>query len=314
MNAIEVHQVHKSFGKVTALAGVDLAVPQGEVLGLLGHNGAGKTTLVRILATLLAPDSGRVVINGHDVVREPVAVRRQIGLAGQHAAIDDALTGRENLELVGTLYRLGKATVGVRAREILERLSLDDAADRPVRTYSGGMRRRLDVGASLVGRPSVLLLDEPSTGLDPVARLELWGLIRDLTADGTTVLLTTQALEEADYLARDIVVLQHGSVIAHGTTAELKARLGHTAITVVIEDHADLARAGGLLAGISAGEPEIDTATTSVVIRMAEGSSGLATAVRLLDDARISIADIGVRAPSLEDVYLSLTDAKGALR
>ncbi|MEC3952031.1 ATP-binding cassette domain-containing protein [Nocardia sp. CDC153] len=307
MQAIEVEAVEKSFGKLKALAGVDFQVAAGSVLGLLGHNGAGKTTLVRILATLLPPDGGRVRVGGYDVTRYPIAARRLVGLAGQHAAVDEALTGRENLQLVGRLYRLSARETARRSDEVLEQLSLTEAAGRPVRTYSGGMRRRLDLGASLVGRPAVLLLDEPSTGLDPAARLELWGLVRDMAERGTAVLLTTQTLEEADYLAEDIVVLDHGQVVAHGTPAELKARLGDQTITVTLSDRADLTEAVSLLRPLSSAAPSEDRVLSTVTLQTPGGSAGLAGAVRVLDDARIDLADVTVRAPSLEDVYLSLT-------
>jgi ABC-2 type transport system ATP-binding protein len=231
---IEATGVGKSFGKTRALDGLDLAVAENRVTGLLGPNGAGKTTLIRILATLLKPDEGQVRVAGYDVVAQPLAVRRAIGLAGQYAVVDETLTGRENLEMTGQLYRLSHRTARQRAAEVLDRLSLTDAADRPVRTYSGGMRRRLDLGASLVGRPPVLLLDEPTTGLDPAARNELWAYIRDLVAEGATLLLTTQLLEEADHLADDIVIINHGTVVAHGSPDELKARLGGERVETVV--------------------------------------------------------------------------------
>jgi ABC-2 type transport system ATP-binding protein len=231
---IEATGVQKSFGKTRALGGLDLAVAQNQVTGLLGPNGAGKTTLIRILATLLRPDKGQVRVAGYDVTAQPFAVRRAIGLAGQYAVADETLTGRENLEMTGQLYRLSRRVARKRAAEVLDRLSLTTAADRPVRTYSGGMRRRLDLGASLVGRPPVLLLDEPTTGLDPAARNELWAYIRDLVAEGATLLLTTQLLEEADQLADDIVIIDHGTVVAHGTPDELKARLGGERVETVV--------------------------------------------------------------------------------
>ena len=237
---IEVSGVRKAFGETQALDGVDLQVPPATVLGLLGPNGAGKTTLVKVLATLLRPDAGWAKVDGLDVVRQPVAVRSVIGLAGQYAAVDEVLTGRENLEMVGRLYRLSPKDAKVRAEEALERLNLADAADRSVRTYSGGMRRRLDLGASLVGRPRVLILDEPTTGLDPRTRMELWEFIQQLVRDGTTVLLTTQYLEEADALAESIVVIDHGTVIARGTSDELKSQLGGDVLEVGIHRAEDM--------------------------------------------------------------------------
>jgi len=232
---IEATGVQKSFGETRALGGLDLAVAENRVTGLLGPNGAGKTTLIRILATLLRPDRGQARVAGYDVTAQPFAVRRAIGLAGQYAVVDETLTGRENLEMTGQLYRLSRRVARERAAEVLDRLSLTTAADRSVRSYSGGMRRRLDLGASLAGRPPVLLLDEPTTGLDPAARNELWAYIRDLVAEGTTLLLTTQLLEEADQLADDIVIINHGTVVAHGTPDELKARLGgERAETIVV--------------------------------------------------------------------------------
>jgi daunorubicin resistance ABC transporter ATP-binding subunit len=231
---IEATGVEKAFGRTRALRGMDLAVAENQVTGLLGPNGAGKTTLIRILATLLKPDKGQVRVGGYDVIAQPYAVRKTIGLAGQYAVVDETLTGRENLEMTGRLYRLTRADARKQAAHVLERLSLADAADRPVRTYSGGMRRRLDLGASLVGRPRVLLLDEPTTGLDPAARNELWAYIRDMVAEGTTVLLTTQQLEEADQLAGDIVIINHGAVVAHGTPDKLKARIGGDRVEMTV--------------------------------------------------------------------------------
>ena len=239
---IEVEGLHKAFGETRALDGVDLCVPAATVLGLLGPNSAGKTTLVKVLATLLEPDAGWARVAGRDVVREPTAVRSMIGLAGQYAAVDEVLTGRENLELVGRLYRLSAPEARRRAEAALEQLSLTDAADRPVRTYSGGMRRRLDLGASLVGRPRILILDEPTTGLDPRTRMELWAFIQQLVRDGTTVLLTTQYLEEADELAESIVVIDHGRVIARGTSDELKSQLGGDVLEVGVEEVGDVDR------------------------------------------------------------------------
>jgi daunorubicin resistance ABC transporter ATP-binding subunit len=277
---IEAEQVVKSFRRTRALRGVDLAVPEGQVTGLLGPNGAGKTTLVRILATLVKPDSGRARVAGQDVAANPRTVRRAIGLAGQYALVDETLTGRENLEMTARLYHLGRADARRQAAAVLDRLSLADAADRPVRTYSGGMRRRLDLGASLVGRPRVLLLDEPTTGLDPAARNELWAFIRDLVAEGATLLLTTQLLEEADRLATDIVIIDHGAVVAYGTPEKLKDQLGYDLVQVTVgPDHV--------------------------------GAAGAVPAVvRALDQANVPVTDVIVRRPSLDDIFLALTGSR----
>ncbi len=261
---IEVEDLRRSFKDTVALAGVDCAVAEGQLIGLLGPNGAGKTTLLRILSTLLPPDGGRASVAGYDVVRQPMAVRRSIGLAGQFAAVDETLTGRENLEMVGLLYRLGRKEARRRAAEVLERLALDEAGDRMVKTYSGGMRRRLDLGASLVGRPRVLLLDEPTTGLDPRNRLSLWSYLRDLVNDGTSVLLTTQYLDEADQLAEEIVVIDHGRVIATGTPAELKGRLGGDVLELAVTDVARLDEVARVLARVSGEEPTVDRSAARV--------------------------------------------------
>jgi ABC-2 type transport system ATP-binding protein len=303
---IEVEGVSKSFGETRALIGVDLSVPAGTVQGLLGPNGAGKTTLVRILATLLAPDAGRARIAGVDVQHDPNTVRSLIGLAGQYAAVDETLTGRENLVMVGRLYRLEKKLAKARAEESLERLGLVEAADRPVKTYSGGMRRRLDLGASLVGRPQVLILDEPTTGLDPRTRLDMWSFIRDLVGQGTTVLLTTQYLEEADQLADHIVVIDRGQVIAAGTSDELKARLGSTLIEVEVAP-ADLDRTTAALADVGCGPAAIDTVASRITIPVCDPVPDLMAALRILDQAAITPRDLGLRRPSLDDVFLTLT-------
>jgi len=304
---IDVRQITKSFGDVHALTGVDLQVEAGTVLGLLGPNGAGKTTLVNVLATLHKPDSGTAKIGGLDVVRDAVAVRTVIGLAGQFAAVDEVLTGRENLTMVGRLYRLGRRDAARRANEVLERLGLSDAADRPVRTYSGGMRRRLDLGASLVGKPSVLILDEPTTGLDPRTRLDLWAFIKDLVAEGTTLLLTTQYLEEADHLADSIVVIDHGAVVARGTSEELKARLGGDVLEVRLVDDAQLDQAAAILATLHGDRPVVTRDERRVTIAARDGASSLLAGVRLLDEAHLVLDDVALRRPSLDDVFLTLT-------
>jgi daunorubicin resistance ABC transporter ATP-binding subunit len=310
--AIEVEDVKKAFGSTTALAGVDLAVEAGTVLALLGRNGAGKTTLVRILATLLAPDAGRLCIAGLDVVHEAPIVRSLIGLAGQFAAVDDTLSGRENLELVGRLYGLPRREARARAYGVLERLGLADAGDQLVRTYSGGMRRRLDLGASLVGRPLVLILDEPSTGLDPRARIELWSLIDELVGDGTTLLLTTQYLEEADRLADRVAVIERGSMIAEGTPDALKQLVGGDVLEVHATRPADLERVAGLLGGLGSGQPVVDVRDQRVTLPTAGHVATLLAAARRLEDAGVVIADIAIRRPSLDDVFLSLTAPDGA--
>jgi len=309
---IQVDGVQKSFGSTTALAGVDLAVEGGTVLALLGRNGAGKTTLVRILATLLTPDAGRVRLAGFDVKRDAPVVRSLIGLAGQFAAVDATLSGRENLELVGRLYGVGRREARTRAYEVLERLGLLDAGDQLVRTYSGGMRRRLDLGASLVGRPLVLIMDEPSTGLDPHARIELWGLIDELVEDGTTLLLTTQYLEEADRLAHRVAVIDRGNLIAEGTPDALKQRVGGDVLEVRPTRSADLERLVGLLDGLGSGQPVADVRDERVTLPTAQRVETLLMAARRIEEAGVAVADIAVRRPSLDDVFLSLTGPGGA--
>jgi ABC-2 type transport system ATP-binding protein len=304
---ITVEGVEKSFGSTPALAGVDLAVEPGTVLGLLGRNGAGKTTLVRILATLLAPDAGRVRVAGADVVRQARVVRSLIGFAGQFAAVDETLTGRENLELVGRLYGLGRSEARGRADESLERLSLTDAADRRVGTYSGGMRRRLDLGASLVGRPVVLIMDEPTTGLDPRTRIELWTFIEELVREGTTLLLTTQYLEEADRLADRIAVIERGRLIAAGSPDELKRRIGGDVLEVRATSSRDVERLVGLLDGLGSGPPMADLRGQRVTLPTSERVPTLLAAARRIENYGIAVDDLSVRRPSLDDVFLSLT-------
>ena len=295
----------KRFGEVVALAGIDFEVPAGTVFGLLGPNGAGKTTAIRILTTILAPDGGRAEVLGFDVAREADEVRYRIGLAGQYAAIDQNLTGRENLRLTGRLAQLPGADARARADELLERFALTDAADRPARTYSGGMRRRLDVAAALVQRPQVVFLDEPTTGLDVRSRNALWDLIRELVAEGTTVLLTTQYLEEADRLAHRIAVVDGGRVIANDTPAALKAQLGSTVIELGMGEPEPARRASQLLVERLAAQAEPDGAT--VWLSSDDGARLLIEVLRLLDDQQLAPATLAVREPSMDDVFLVLT-------
>ncbi|MFI9615598.1 ATP-binding cassette domain-containing protein [Streptomyces sp. NPDC052023] len=305
--AIYAEGLVKTFGDVRALDGVDLDVPEGTVLGLLGPNGAGKTTTVRCLTTLLRPDSGRAVVAGVDVLAHPDQVRRSIGLSGQFAAVDEYLTGRENLQMVGQLYQMSAKAAKVRAGELLDQFNLADAADRPAKTYSGGMRRRLDLAAALVVSPPVMFMDEPTTGLDPRNRQQLWEVIKQLVSGGTTLLLTTQYLEEADHLAHDIAVVDQGRVIARGTSDQLKARTGGERVEVVVHEREHMAAAAEVLAGFGKGETTVEEHTRKLTVPVTGGAKLLAEVIRELDVRGIEIDDIGLRRPTLDDVFLSLT-------
>ncbi|WP_394431017.1 ATP-binding cassette domain-containing protein [Streptomyces sp. SGAir0957] len=305
--AIYAEGLVKTFGDVRALDGVDLDVPEGTVLGLLGPNGAGKTTAVRCLTTLLTPDSGKAVVAGIDVRKNPNEVRRSIGLSGQFAAVDEYLTGRENLQMVGQLYQMRAKQAKARAGELLERFHLADAADRPSKTYSGGMRRRLDLAAALVVSPPVMFMDEPTTGLDPRNRQQLWEVIQELVAGGTTLLLTTQYLEEADHLAHDICVVDHGRVIARGTSDQLKAQTGGERVEVVVHEREHIGTAHQILAGFGKGEATVEQHTRKLTVPVTGGAKLLAEVIRELDARGIEIDDIALRRPTLDDVFISLT-------
>ncbi|WP_100498972.1 ATP-binding cassette domain-containing protein [Geodermatophilus chilensis] len=306
-DAMVVEGLVKRFGATTALDGVDLTVAEGSVLGLLGPNGAGKTTVVRILTTLLRADAGRVRVAGLDVVDDADAVRASIGLTGQYAAVDEYLTGLENLEMVGRLYRLSRREARVRAGELLERFDLTGAADRPAKTYSGGMRRRLDIAASLIARPRILFLDEPTTGLDPRSRLGMWEFIADLADGGTTILLTTQYLEEADRLADRMVVIDRGRVIARGTADDLKDQVGGQRLELTVRDAVDLGEVARRLRPLGVDEPRLDASTRRLSLPVSGGTDALAEALRVLAGAGVEVLDVGLRRPDLDDVFLALT-------
>ena len=306
--AIVAEGLRKNFGTVEALRGIDLDVASGTVFGFLGPNGAGKTTAVRIFTTLLLPDGGRAEVVGLDVVRDAEALRARIGLAGQSAAVDENLTGLENIQMVGRLYHLPAAEARRRAGEILERFGLAEAGDRQAKTYSGGMRRRLDVAASLVARPDVLFLDEPTTGLDPRSRIDLWAMIRELVHEGKTILLTTQYLEEADNLADRIAVVDLGTIIAEGTADELKDQIGGEVLELHVKDPAQISQVGQALSGVGIGEPSIDQEAGKIRIPVgADGPAALLDSVRRIDDMKLALEDIALHRPTLDDVFLSLT-------
>ncbi|MEP7017163.1 MAG: ATP-binding cassette domain-containing protein [Actinomycetota bacterium] len=306
-DAVRARGLVKHYGDVKALDGVDLTVPKGSVLGLLGPNGAGKTTAVRILATLLTPDSGTAEVAGVDVLRDPREVRRRIGLSGQYAAVDEYLTGFENLDMIGRLYHLGRKASRDRARELLAQFRIEDAGDRMAKTYSGGMRRRLDLAGALVADPPVLFLDEPTTGLDPRGRTDMWEVIQGLVAGGTSLLLTTQYLEEADRLANNIVVIDHGKVIAEGSADELKAQVGGERLEITVADATRLGAARDLLEPLGVGRASLDEHRRSLLMPVSGGALVLTDALRRLDAADIVLDDVGLRRPTLDDVFLSLT-------
>jgi daunorubicin resistance ABC transporter ATP-binding subunit len=309
---IEAESLKKRYKRVQALDGLDLVAESGRVVALLGPNGAGKTTFVRAVATLVKPDEGRLRVAGIDVVKEPARVREVIGLAGQYAAVEPAMTGRENLVMVGRLFGLDRAHAKQAAQRVLDDLDLGEHADRYVRTYSGGLRRRLDLGASLVGEPRLLLLDEPTTGLDPRSRNDLWNAIRRLVDNGTDVLLTTQYLDEADQLATDVVIIDHGKVVASGTPAELKAKAGQDVIELHPSNAAELENVGRALATLARDEPRIDAPTRKVLVSVENGTDRLTDAVRILDGLDIAVDDIALRRPTLDEVFLSLTGTEAS--
>ncbi len=304
---IEADGLSKKFGKVQALADLTLTLPAGQPVAILGPNGAGKTTFIRMVATLIAPDQGTLVVNGHDVVRDPMAVRRMIGLAGQSAAVEEMMTGRENLVMVARLYGQGRAEAVTSTKAILEQMDLVEAADRQVRTYSGGMRRRLDLGASLVGSPRLLLLDEPTTGLDPGSRNEVWDAVHAMSVSGTDIVLTTQYLDEADHLATSIVIIDDGRVIAQGTPNELKSRVGADMVELHTIDVPTMQRAAEVLASLGMAEPSTDPATRRCSLAAPGGSKLLPVVVRALDEAAVPVEDIALRRPTLDEVFLALT-------
>ncbi|MEU6034801.1 ATP-binding cassette domain-containing protein [Actinomadura sp. NPDC047616] len=311
-HAVVAEGLRKRYGDTEALAGVDLAVPAGTVHGLLGPNGAGKTTTVRVLTTLVRPDGGRAEVAGYDVTRQAARVRARIGLVGQHAAVDEILSGRQNLVMFGRLYHLGAAAARRRADELLDRFRLGDAADRPAGKYSGGMRRRLDLAASMILAPPVLFLDEPTTGLDPRSRIEVWEAVRGLVAGGTTVLLTTQYLEEADRLADTLSLIDHGRVIAEGSPDRLKERVGGDRLDVVVADPAAVPAAAAVVERVSGTAPDVDADTGRVGAPVTDRVAALTEAVRALDDAGVAVADIGLRRPTLDEVFLRLTGERPA--
>ena len=303
---IEAHGLSKKFGKVTALSDLSLELPAGQPVAILGPNGAGKTTFIRMVATLIRPDTGTLRVGGHDVVREPMAVRRMIGLAGQSAAVEEMMTGRENLVMVARLYGQGRDEAVASAKRILEQMDLEDAADRRVKTYSGGMRRRLDLGASLAGAPQLLLLDEPTTGLDPGSRNEVWDAVREMSWGGTDILLTTQYLDEADHLAAHIVIIDGGRVIAQGTPDELKSRVGADIIELHAADVPTMQQAAEVLGSLGMAEPATDSSTRRASIAAPAGARLLPIVVRALDDARVPVEDTALRRPTLDEVFLEL--------
>jgi ABC-2 type transport system ATP-binding protein len=306
-SAVRAEALVKTFGSTRALDGIDLEIPTGTVLGLLGPNGAGKTTAVRILTTLLRPDSGRAWVAGHDVLAEPNLVRKAIGLSGQYAAVDENLTGFENLYMVGRLYGMNKPDARARATQLINRFRLEEAASRPAKTYSGGMRRRLDLAGALVAEPAVVLLDEPTTGLDPRGRLDTWEVIGELVADGATVLLTTQYLEEADQLADTILVVDHGKVIASGTADQLKSEVGGEKLEIVVGEQSEVDIVRRVLAEVGVGEPTVDQHGRRVQVVVDAGAKSLVEALRRLDVENVTVLDVGLHRPSLDDVFLSLT-------